>query len=61
MRTVEIADKLLDGASLARLEGEIGLSRLFERFHGLTRAGTPALGPNAALRGYIHVPTRLSG
>lgn len=47
------------GASLARMEGEVGLGRLFERFPNLASAGAPTLGPNAALRGYVHVPARL--
>ncbi|MBA3745075.1 cytochrome P450 [Sporichthya sp.] len=47
------------GASLARLEGEVALSRLFERFPNLAAAGAPTLGPNAALRGYIQVPATL--
>jgi cytochrome P450 len=48
------------GASLARMEGEVALGRLFERFPKLSPAGTPTLGPNAALRGYIHVPATLA-
>ncbi len=47
------------GASLARMEGEVGLGRLFERFPNLSAAGSPTLGPNAALRGFVHVPARL--
>jgi len=47
------------GASLARLEGEVALSRLFDRFPNLALAGTPTLGDNAALRGYLHVPATL--
>ncbi|WP_344601865.1 cytochrome P450 [Sporichthya brevicatena] len=47
------------GASLARMEGEVGLGRLFERFPNLAKAGEPTLGPNALLRGYVHVPARL--
>ncbi len=49
------------GASLARLEAEVALSRLFERFPNLALAGPPVLGDNAALRGYLHVPARLGG
>ncbi|HUR75040.1 MAG TPA: cytochrome P450 [Sporichthya sp.] len=48
------------GASLARMEGEVALGRLFDRFPNLAAAGAPTLGPNAALRGYIHVPATLS-
>lgn len=47
------------GASLARMEGEVALGRLFDRFPNLASAGPPTLGPNAALRGYIHVPATL--
>jgi cytochrome P450 len=49
------------GASLARLEAEVALSRLFERFPNLALAGSPTLGTNAALRGYLHVPATLGG
>lgn len=47
------------GASLARLEAEVALSRLFDRFPNLMLAGPPTLGSNAALRGYLHVPATL--
>lgn len=36
-----------------------GVGRLFERFPHLALAGAPTLGPNAALRGYIHLPARI--
>ncbi|MCU1641314.1 MAG: putative cytochrome [Nocardia sp.] len=48
------------GAPLARLEGEIGLRKLFDRFPDMTLAGRPILGPNTTFRGYAHIPTRLN-
>jgi hypothetical protein len=47
------------GAALARLEGEIGLRLLFERFGGLRVAGTPVRRPTRILRGWSHLPVRL--
>jgi hypothetical protein len=47
------------GAALARLEGEIGLRLLFERFGGLRCAGTPVRRPTRILRGYASLPVRL--
>ncbi|MFG1924953.1 cytochrome P450 [Cryptosporangium sp. NPDC048952] len=44
------------GASLARLEGEIGLRRLFERFGDLTLAGDLHQRPTRTLRGYDRIP-----
>jgi cytochrome P450 len=49
------------GASLARLEGEIGLRRLFERFSDLALAGTPRRRGTRTLRGYDTIPVRTSG
>ncbi|MFI5959876.1 cytochrome P450 [Cryptosporangium sp. NPDC051539] len=48
------------GASLARLEGEIGLRRLFERFPGLTLDGTPRHRETRVLRGYSSIPVRFT-
>ena len=48
------------GASLARLEGEIGLRRLFERFPDLTLAGTPTLRSTRTLRGFVRIPVQLT-
>ncbi|TQS40954.1 cytochrome P450 [Cryptosporangium phraense] len=47
------------GASLARLEGEIGLRRLFGRFPGLTLAGPPSQRETRVLRGYTSIPVLL--
>ncbi len=47
------------GAALARLEGEIGLRRLFERHPGLTPAGEPRRRPTRVLRGYEAFPITL--
>jgi cytochrome P450 len=47
------------GAALARLEGEVGLRALFERFPGLTAAGPPHRRPTRNFRGYDRIPVRL--
>ncbi|MGN9813417.1 hypothetical protein ACTMSW_29205 [Micromonospora sp. BQ11] len=47
------------GAALARLEGEIGLRALFDRYPDLTPAGKPHRRPTRVLRGYDRVPVRL--
>jgi cytochrome P450 len=49
------------GAALARLEGEIGLRALFERFPDLSLAGTPTRRGTRVLRGYDEIPVRLAG
>ncbi|WP_035856150.1 cytochrome P450 [Cryptosporangium arvum] len=48
------------GASLARLEGEIGLRRLFERFPDLSLAGELHQRPTRTLRGYDRIPVTLT-
>ncbi|MDQ3899272.1 MAG: cytochrome P450, partial [Actinomycetota bacterium] len=48
------------GATLARLEGEIGLQALFCRFPDLTLADAPHRRPTRVLRGYDSIPVRLS-
>ncbi len=48
------------GAALARLEGEIGLQTLFNRFPDLALAGTPRRRGTRVLRGYDVIPVRLS-
>jgi hypothetical protein len=48
------------GAALARLEGEIGLRTLFERFPDLALAGSPTRRGTRVLRGYDEIPVRLS-
>jgi cytochrome P450 len=48
------------GAALARMEGEVGLRALFDRFPDLTLAGTPRRRPTRVLRGYATMPVRLS-
>ncbi|MFI5779544.1 cytochrome P450 [Nocardia sp. NPDC051570] len=48
------------GAPLARMESEIALRKLFDRFPDMTPAGTPTLGPNTTFRGYAHIPMRLN-
>jgi len=47
------------GAALARMEGEIGLRRLFERFPGLALAGPPHRRTTRVLRGYDAMPVVL--
>jgi cytochrome P450 len=48
------------GAALARMEGEVGLRLLFERFPDLTLAGPPHRRPTRVLRGYDAMPVALS-
>jgi cytochrome P450 len=47
------------GATLARLEGEIGLRALFRRFPDLSLADTPRRRPTRVLRGYDTIPAQL--
>jgi hypothetical protein len=44
------------GAALARMEGEVALRRLFERFPELGPAGEPHRRPTRVLRGYDAMP-----
>jgi cytochrome P450 len=46
------------GAGLARMEGEIGLRALFERFPDLTLAAPPHRRPTRLLRGFDAMPVR---
>jgi cytochrome P450 len=48
------------GAALARMEGEIALRSLFERFPALAPAGEPTRRPLRTLRGYAHLPVHLA-
>jgi cytochrome P450 len=47
------------GAALARMELQIGLQSLFERFPGLTLAGEPTLNDSIGLHGLKHLPVSL--
>jgi cytochrome P450 len=47
------------GASLARLEGEVALRRLFDRFPDLELLGEPHRRPTRTLRGYDAIPVSL--
>jgi cytochrome P450 len=47
------------GAALARLEGEVALRRLFERYPDLSLLGEPHRRPTRTLRGYDAVPVSL--
>ncbi|MFC5065940.1 cytochrome P450 [Actinomycetospora atypica] len=47
------------GAALARMEGEVALRALFERFPGLASAGAPTRRPTRILRGYESLPVTL--
>jgi len=48
------------GSGLARMEGEVGLQALFERFPGLAAADPPTMRPTRLLRGFAELPVRLS-
>lgn len=48
------------GAGLARMEGEVGLRALFDRFPDLTPSGPPHRRPTRVLRGYDAMPVRWS-
>jgi len=48
------------GAGLARMEGEVGLRALFDRFPDLALAGTPHRRATRVLRGYATMPVRLT-
>ena len=48
------------GAALARMEGEVGLRALFERFPELALDGPPHRRPTRVLRGYDAMPARLT-
>jgi cytochrome P450 len=48
------------GAGLAKMEGEVGLRALFERFPDLAPAGPPHRRPTRVLRGYDAMPVHLS-
>jgi hypothetical protein len=47
------------GAALARMEGEVALRALLERFPGLAPAGTPHRRGTRVLRGYETMPVAL--
>src|SRR4051812_16890449 len=47
------------GATLARLEGEIGLRALFRRFPDICLADAPRRRPTRVLRGYATIPVQL--
>jgi hypothetical protein len=44
------------GMGLARLEGEIAISRFLARFPGYALAGPPVRGGRARFRGFLSVP-----
>lgn len=48
------------GAGLARMEGEVGLRALFDRFPDLAPTGPPHRRPTRVLRGYDAMPVRLT-
>jgi cytochrome P450 len=48
------------GAGLARMEGEVGLRALFDRFPDLALAGTPHRRVTRVLRGYETMPVQLA-
>lgn len=47
------------GAALAKMEGEVGLRALFDRFPGMTLDGPGQLRGTRVLRGYRSLPVRL--
>jgi cytochrome P450 len=47
------------GAALSRMEGEVGLRLLFERFPNLRCTGAPTRRPARLLRGYASMPVHL--
>ncbi|HEY0889501.1 MAG TPA: cytochrome P450 [Nocardioides sp.] len=49
------------GAQLARMEGEVGLRALFDRFPDLELLPGAERRPTRILRGYEHLPARLNG
>lgn len=49
------------GSGLGRLEGEVGLRALFERFPRMVLAAEPERRPGAVLRGYRRIPVLLNG
>ena len=48
------------GAGLARMEGEVGLRALFDRFPDIALAGSPHRRSTRVLRGYETLPVRLT-
>lgn len=48
------------GAALAKMEGEVGLRALFDRFPDLSLWGTPQRRQARVLRGYNAMPVRLT-
>ncbi|MFC4950923.1 cytochrome P450 [Pseudonocardia sp. GCM10023141] len=48
------------GAGLAKMEGEVGLRALFDRFPDLTPSGSPRRRTTKILRGYDAIPARLT-
>ena len=49
------------GAALARMEGEVGLRSLFERYPDLRLEPGARRRPTRILRGYAALPARLAG
>jgi cytochrome P450 len=49
------------GAALARMEGEVGLRRLFDRYPGLALEPGAQRRTTRILRGFEHLPARLHG
>lgn len=49
------------GHTLSRLEGQIGLARVLDRFPGMSIVGEPVMLERYTLRGYGSLPVRLGG
>jgi cytochrome P450 len=48
------------GMSLARMEGQVAIGRLVQRFRTIERAGKVARGGRARFRGFVRYPLRVS-
>jgi cytochrome P450 len=48
------------GLSLARMEAQVAIGRLVQRFGGIERAGASVRGGRARFRGFLHYPVRLT-
>jgi cytochrome P450 len=49
------------GMSLARMEAEVAIGRLVQRFAAIAPAGAPVRGGRARFRGFLHYPVRMTG
>jgi len=47
------------GMSLARMEGQVAIGKLVQRFRTIEQAGAPVRGGRARFRGFLHYPVRV--